>query len=85
MYQDKSKYAFVRELAEISYILSTPLDFNKLFKDGYIKKIGDTFYLISNQTLPIELMLKISVLDETSNGVKLTFDGNDEELLPTMK
>lgn len=67
----------IRKMAEKiekeTEIMSTPIDFEQLEKDGLIKKVGKSYYTDNIHNLPEHVSKKITSSETTKNGTKLTF------------
>ena len=65
-----------KELVREIIIQVTPIDFDKLIKDGVIKKIGKSYYTDSIRKLPADVAKKInfnSLGTKTKNGIRFSF------------
>ncbi|MDP2842756.1 MAG: hypothetical protein Q8O06_03825 [Acetobacterium sp.] len=60
-------------LAQEAHILSTPIDFDQLIKDGLLKKIGKSYYVDNIHDLPENVGKRITSVSQTKNGTKVTF------------
>lgn len=60
-------------LAKESNIMSTPIDFDQLIKDGLLKKIGKSYYTDNIHNLPENVRKRITSVSETKNGIRVTF------------
>ncbi len=60
-------------LAKESHIMSIPIDFNQLIKDGLLKKIGKSYYTDNIHNLPKSISKRIISVSKTKNGLKVTF------------
>lgn len=67
----------IRKMAEKikkeTEIMSTPIDFEQLEKDGLIKKVGKSYYADNIHNLPEHVSKKIKSIETTKNGTKLSF------------
>jgi len=60
-------------LAKESHIMSTPIDFDQLIKDGLLKRIGKSYYVDNIHNLPENVSKRITSVSETKNGIRVTF------------
>ena len=60
-------------LVRETLIMSTPIDFDQLIKDGLIKKIGRSYYADNIHNLPENVSKRITSVSETKNGIRVTF------------
>ena len=60
-------------LVKESLIISIPIDFDQLIKDGLLKKIGKSYYTDNILNLPENISKRITSVSETKNGIKVTF------------
>jgi hypothetical protein len=60
-------------LARESHIMSTPIDFDQLIKDGSLKKIGKSYYADNIDSLPENVGKRITSVNKTKNGIRVTF------------
>ena len=71
--KDEELRILAKMIANEAYVLATPLDFEKLVKDGVLKKIGKSYYTDNVRNLPEHVSKKISSVEQTKKGTKLTF------------
>lgn len=71
--RDEERSKLAKAVANEAHILSTPIDFDQLIKDGLIKKIGNSYYTENVRALPDNVAKKIKSVTSTKNGMKLTF------------
>lgn len=62
-----------KDVANITHILATPIDFDKLIDAGLLKKIGTSYYTDNIHGLPKNVSRKIDSIKQTKNGLKMTF------------
>lgn len=62
-------------IANEAYALATPIDFEQLLRTGVLKKIGKAYYADNIRNLPERVSKKISSVEQTKKGTKLTFYG----------
>ena len=62
-----------KKLANEYHIMSIPIDFDQLIKDGLLKKIGKSYYTDHIHNLPENVCKRITSSSETKNGIKVTF------------
>lgn len=62
-----------KKLANEYHIMSIPIDFDQLIKDGLLKKIGKSYYTDSIHNLPENVSKRIISTSMTKNGIKVTF------------
>lgn len=60
-------------LAKETRIMSTPIDFDKLIKDGLLKKIGKSYYTDNIHNLQENVSKRIRSFSKTKNGIRVTF------------
>lgn len=54
-------------------IMSTPINFKQFEEQGFIKKIGKSYYTNCLHDLPELLSKKVKSINSTKNGMRLTF------------
>jgi len=70
---DEELRIMAKMIANEAYALATPIDFDKLVKDGVLKRIGKSYYTDDLRNLPAHVSKKISSVEQTKKGTKLTF------------
>lgn len=70
---DEELRILARMMANEAYALATPIDFDKLVKDGVLKRIGKSYYTDNVRNLPEHVSKKISSIEQTKKGKKLIF------------
>ena len=60
-------------VANEAHALATPIDFDKLVKDGVLMRTGKSYYTDNVRSLPEHVAKKISSIEQTKKGTKLTF------------
>ncbi|MEI8598880.1 hypothetical protein P4S64_18760 [Vibrio sp. M60_M31a] len=60
-------------LANESYALSQPIDFDKLISDGLIKKVGNSYYTDDFNALPESVKKRVHNVSNGRYGIKLVF------------
>lgn len=74
-----------KEVAEIAYILATPIDFDKLISDGLLKQVGTSYFTDNLHALPENISKKIKTITPTKKGLKLTFYKETKKMIKLAK
>lgn len=74
-----------KDVAEIAYILATPIDFDKLISEGLLKQIGTSYYTDKLHSLPENVSKKIKTITPTKKGLKLTFYKETKKMIKLAK
>jgi hypothetical protein len=70
---DEELEKITKMVANESHIMSTPIDFDQLIRDGLLKRIGKSFYTENSHDLPENVRKRITSVNKTKNGIKVTF------------
>ena len=79
---EKKQYPTVtrEELRERIKVLTTPIDFDALIRDGVLEKQGSRYKVIKWDQLPPHVTAKVKSFKQTDKGVFVTFYPVDKKL-----
>lgn len=70
-----------KEMAKVAHIHATPIDFDKLIKEGLLRKVGRSYYTDNIHGLPENVSKKIKALTNTKQGIRLTFHKESKSMI----
>lgn len=63
----------LKEFSKLVECAATPVDFDKLIREGLLRKIGKSYYTDNVAALPETVRMRVIGVAETKNGHRLTF------------